>query len=73
MNNENQIARNAQFSFEKGIVPITKGNTNDEVLTIYKDATLGSSQLVSERLIQEVNHKQTKVTMTQTPSTTWRT
>ena len=48
------------FSFEKGIVPITIVNTNDELLTIYKDTTLGSSQLVSDRLIQEVNQKQMK-------------
>ena len=33
---------------------------NDEVLTIYKDTTLGSSQLVSDRLIQEINQKQMK-------------
>ena len=44
IDNENQIAHVALFSFEKGIVPITIGNTNDEVLTIYKDTTLGSSQ-----------------------------
>ena len=58
--NENQIAQDALFSFEKGIVPITIANTNDEVLTIYKDTTLGSSQLISDRLIQEVNQKQVK-------------
>ena len=58
--NENQIAQDALFSFEKGIVPITIANTNDEVLTIYKNTTLGSSQLVSDRLIQEINQKQTK-------------
>ena len=45
------------FNFGKGIVPITIANTN-EVLTIDKDATLGSSQLVSDCLIQEVNQKQ---------------
>ena len=39
---ENQIAKDALFSFEKGIVPITIANTKDEVLTIYKDTTLGS-------------------------------
>ena len=61
INNENQIAQDALFSFEKGIVPITIANTNDEVLTIYKDTTLvGSSQLVSDRLIQEINRKQMK-------------
>ena len=48
------------FSFEKGIVPITIANTNDELLTIYKDTTLGPSQLISNCLIQDVNHKQTK-------------
>ena len=48
------------FSFEKGIVSITIANTNDEVLTTYKDTTLGSSQLVSDRLIQEINQKQMK-------------
>ena len=58
INNENQIAEVALFSSEKGIVPITIANTNDEVLTTYKDTTLGSSQLVSDRLIQEVNQKQ---------------
>ena len=53
IDNENQIARDGLFSFEKVIVPITIANTNDEVLTIYKDTTLGLSQLVSDRLIQE--------------------
>ena len=56
INNENQIAQDALFGFEKGIVPMTIANTNDEVFTIYKDTTLGSSQLVSDRL----NKKQTK-------------
>ena len=58
--NENQIAQDALFSFEKGIAPITIENTKDEVLTFYKETTLGSSQLVSERLIQkktETNEK----------------
>ena len=57
---ENQIAQNALFIFEEGIDPITIANTNDEVLTIYIDTTLGSSQLVSDRLIQEINQKQKK-------------
>ena len=43
IDNENPIAQDALFSFEKGIVLITIANTNDEVLTIYKDKTLGSS------------------------------
>ena len=60
INNENQIAEDALFSFEKGIVTITIANTNDEVLTIYKNTTLGPSQLVSDRLKQEINQKQTK-------------
>ena len=60
IDNENQIAQDALFSFEKRIVSITLANTNDEVLTIYKDTTLGSSQLVSDRLIQEINQKQKK-------------
>ena len=60
IDNENQIAQDALFSFEKGIFLITIANTNDEVLTIYKDTTLGSSQLVSDRLIQEINQKQMK-------------
>ena len=60
IDNDNQIAQDALFSFEKGIVPITIANTNDEVLTISKDTTLGSSQLVSDRLIQEINQKQMK-------------
>ena len=60
IDNENQIAQDALFSFEKRIVPITIANTNDEVLTIYKDTTLGSYQLVSDRLIQEISQKQTK-------------
>ena len=58
INKENRIAQDALFKFEKGIVPITMANTNVEVSAIYKDTTLGSSQLVSDRLIQEVNHKQ---------------
>ena len=40
IDNENQIAQDALFSFEKGIVSITVANTNDEVLTIYKDTAL---------------------------------
>ena len=60
MNKENQKAREALFSFEKGIVPVTIATTVDEVLPIYKDATLGSSQLVTDRLIHEVNQKQMK-------------
>ena len=62
IDNENQIAQDALFSFQKGIVLITIANTNDEVSTIYKDTTLGSSQsqLVSDRLIQEINRKQMK-------------
>ena len=60
IDNENQITQEALFSFGKGIVPITIANTNDEVLTIHKDTTLGSSQLVSDRLIQEINQKQRK-------------
>ena len=60
IDNENQIAQDAKFSFEKGIVPITFANTNDEVLTIYNNTTLGSSQLLSDRLIQEINQKQMK-------------
>ena len=52
IDNENQIAQAALFSFEKGILPITIANTNDEVLTIYKDTTWGSSELVPDRLIQ---------------------
>ena len=60
INNENQIAKGALFNFEKGMVPIMIANTNDEVLTIYKDTTLGSSQLASDRLIQEINQKQKK-------------
>ena len=54
INNENQMAQDALFSFEKGIVPATIANANDEVLTIYKDTTLGLSQLEPNRLIQEV-------------------
>ena len=46
------------MSYGKVIVPISFANTNDEVLTIYKDTTLGSSQLVSGRLIQEIDQKQ---------------
>ena len=59
IDNENQVAQDALFSFE-GLVPITKAKTNDEVLTIYKDTTLGSFQLVSDRLIQEINQKSMK-------------
>ena len=42
------------------MVLITIGSTNAEVNTIYRDTTLVSSQLVTDRLIQEVNQKQTK-------------
>ena len=59
-NNEKQMAQDALFIFEKVLFPITIANTNDEVSTIYKATTLRSSQLVSARLIQEVNQKQTK-------------
>ena len=60
INNENELAQDSLFSFVKGIVPITKTNTNDEILTIYKETTSGSSHLVSNHLIQEVNQKQMK-------------
>ena len=40
ISNENQMAQDVLFTFEIGIVPITIANTNDEVLTIYKDTTL---------------------------------
>ena len=40
ISNENQTTQDALFSFEKGIVPNTIGNTSDEVLTIYKDTIL---------------------------------
>ena len=43
IDNENQIAQDALFSLEKGTVPITIANKTDEVLTIYKGTTLGSS------------------------------
>ena len=57
--NENQTAQEALFSFEKkNLIRIV--NPNDEVVTNYTDTTLGSSQLVSNRLIREVNQKQTK-------------
>ena len=59
INNESQIAQGALFSSEKGIL-ITMASTNDEVLTIYKNTTSGLSQLVSDRLIHEVNQKQMK-------------
>ena len=60
IDNENQIAQDALFSFQKGIVPMTIANTNNEILTNYKNTTLGSSHLVSGRLIQEINQKQMK-------------
>ena len=59
INEENQIAQDELLSFEKVIVLITIANTKDGVLTKCKD-TFGSSQLVSDRLIQKVNQKQTK-------------
>ena len=34
INNKKQTAQAALYSFEKGIVPITIANTNDELLTI---------------------------------------
>ena len=60
IDNETRLAQAAFFSFENKIVPIMIANTNDEVLTVYRDTTLGSSQLVSDRLIQGVNQKQNK-------------
>ena len=57
IDNENEIAKDALFSVEKGIIPITIASTNDEVRTIYEDTRLGSSELVSDRLIQEINQK----------------
>ena len=55
---EKEIAQDALFNFEKGLVPFTIANNDDDVLTIYKDTTFRSLQLVSDRLIQEVNRKQ---------------
>ena len=46
IDNENQIAQDALFSFEKELVPITIANTNEDFSTIDKDTTLKSSQLV---------------------------
>ena len=60
INNEKCLAQDPLFDFEEGIVPITVAKTNDDVLTSYKDITLGSSQQVSHRLVQEVNQKQAK-------------
>ena len=60
IDSESQIAQDAMFSFEKVLVLITVANTNDEVMKIDKDTTLGSSQQVSDRLIQEINQKQMK-------------
>ena len=60
IDNENRIAQDALFGFEKRLVPITIAITNNEVLTIYKNTTWGLSQLVSDRLIQEINQKQMK-------------
>ena len=60
IDNENHTAQDALFSFEKGIAHISIASTNDEVLTKYKDTTLGPSQLVSDRLIhkkKETNEK----------------
>ena len=39
---------------------MTIAKINDVVLTIYKNTTLGSSQLVTDRLIEEINQKQMK-------------
>ena len=47
------------FSFEKVIAPIIKANTDEEFSTISKDKALGSSGLVSDRLMEGVNQKQT--------------
>ena len=55
-----KITQAAQFSFEKCIVPITVANNDDDVLTIYKNTTMGSCKLVSDRLIKELNQKQVK-------------
>ena len=41
INNENQIAQDALFNFEKGIVTSRIANTNEEVLTFCKGTTLG--------------------------------
>ena len=60
INNENQIAQDALFRFEKGVVPITTAITNYEILTFYNDTTLGSFQLVSDCLMQEIIPQQTK-------------
>ena len=59
INIEKQIAQDALFTIEKGIA-ITIDKSQDEILTINKDTTLDSSQLVSNRLIQELNRKQTQ-------------
>ena len=71
-NIKNQIAQDAIFSFEKGIVPITIANTDDEVSTIHKNTTLRLSQLVSNRLTKEVNQKQTKYSDEFDPQYEWR-
>ena len=72
-NNENQVAQDALSRLEKGIIPITISNTIDEVLKIYKNTTLGLSQLVSDRLIHEMNQKQTRNCNEVDPEYDWRT
>ena len=42
IDNENRIAQDALFFFEKGVVLITIANTEDEVSSICKNTTLGS-------------------------------
>ena len=54
INNENQIAKHALYILETVKVLIAIANTDYEVLTTYKETTMGPNQLVSDRLTQEI-------------------
>ena len=56
--NESGMTQYALFGFEKKT--FTMATTIDKVLTTNKGTTLGSSKMVSNRLTQEMDQKQTK-------------
>ena len=60
INNENQISKHALYILETGKVLIAIANTDYEVLTTYKETTMGPNQLVSDRLTQELYKIQVK-------------
>ena len=55
MSEDNSVP-NILFDFSDGMIPVILINTTDSEITIYKNTTLGSSELVSDEIINNVSH-----------------